>query len=77
MSAESQDKTRRGFLKRSVAGGATAGASTAGLLPQIADAQARGDATLDRLQKARKILLKGGIVMSLDPAVGDFAKADC
>ena len=76
MSAESQDKTRRRFLKRSAATGVTAGASLAGMLPQIADAQARGDATLDRLQKARRILLKGGIVMSLDPAVGDFAKAD-
>jgi len=76
MPAESGDKTRRGFLKRGVAGGATAGAAVAGLLPQIASAQARGDATQDRLQKARRILLKGGIVMSLDPAVGDFEKAD-
>jgi cytosine/adenosine deaminase-related metal-dependent hydrolase len=32
--------------------------------------------TIDRLQKARRILLKGGIVMSLDPAIGDFEKAD-
>ena len=66
MPAESQDKTRRRFLKRAT------GAAVAGLLPQIASAQARGDATLDRLQKARRILLKGGIVMSLDPAVGEF-----
>ena len=72
MSAESQDKTRRGFLRKGVAGGT----AVAGLLPQIAAAQTRGDATLDRLQKARRILLKSGIVMSLDLAVGDFEKAD-
>src|SRR6516165_110276 len=72
VSAESQDKTRRGFLRNGVAGGT----AVAGLLPQIAAAQTRGDATLDRLQKARRILLKSGIVMSLDLAVGDFEKAD-
>ena len=36
-------------------------------------------ATLDRLKRAERdpthrILLKGGIVLSLDPQVGDFAK---
>ncbi len=74
MSAKSDGKSRRGFLKGSLAGGA---AAAAGLLPQIGDAQARGgDPSIDRLQKARRILLKGGVVMSLDPAVGDFEKAD-
>ena len=67
-----QVRTRRGFLKASVAAGA--------LLPQVAEAQGaarQNDAgTVGRLQKARRILLKGGIVMSLDPAIGDFERAD-
>jgi hypothetical protein len=33
-------------------------------------------AELDRLQRQRRILLKGGIVLTLDRRVGDFAKAD-
>jgi hypothetical protein len=48
----------------------------AGLLPKAAAAQAQGDVILNRLQKARRILLRGGIVMSLDPAIGNFEKAD-
>jgi len=75
MSARSEEKTRRVFLKGSIAG-----VAATGLLPQAADAQQaarQNDAgTIDRLQKAHRILLKGGIVMSLDAAVGDFAKAD-
>jgi 5-methylthioadenosine/S-adenosylhomocysteine deaminase len=76
MPVKSEQETRRGFLRSSIAGGAAA----TGLLPRMADAQQaarQNDAgTADRLQRARKILLKGGIVMSLDPAVGDFEKAD-
>ena len=34
------------------------------------------DQELSRLQSARRILLKGGIVLSVDPRVGDFAAAD-
>jgi len=34
------------------------------------------DAELGRLQGARRILLKGGLVLSLDRQVGDFARAD-
>jgi 5-methylthioadenosine/S-adenosylhomocysteine deaminase len=60
-------KSRRNFLAAGV--GAVAGAS---LLP----AQ-----TFDRLIKSqadpkRRVLLRGGIVMSLDPKVGDFESAD-
>ncbi len=58
--------SRRGFL--------TAGAAAAagGLLADNASAQQ----SLSRLQNARRILLKGRIVLSLDPQVGDHEKAD-
>jgi cytosine/adenosine deaminase-related metal-dependent hydrolase len=76
MAARSEEKSRRSFLKGTVARGVVA----TGLLPQVAHTQqaARQNdvAAIDRLQRARKVLLKGGIVMSLDLAVGDFAKAD-
>ena len=36
----------------------------------------QADAELVRLQKARRNALKGGIVLSLDPKVGDFASGD-
>ena len=58
--------SRRGFLTA----GAAAAAGT--LLTGKASAQ-QG---LDRLVKARRILLKGGMVLSLDPAVGDHERAD-
>jgi 5-methylthioadenosine/S-adenosylhomocysteine deaminase len=58
--------SRRGFLTTGAA------AAAGGLLADKASAQ-QG---LDRLQKARRILLKGGMVLSLDPAVGDHEKAD-
>jgi len=41
-----------------------------------ASAQSGGDPELARLQGARRILLKGGIVLTLDRQVGDFAQAD-
>jgi 5-methylthioadenosine/S-adenosylhomocysteine deaminase len=64
--------TRRAVLK-SGAGLATV-AAMAPLAPGAARAQA--DEELARLQKARRILLKGGIVLSLDRKVGDFANGD-
>src|ERR1043166_2975008 len=60
--------SRRRFIK---AGAALA--AGAAVLP--APAAAQGD-ELARLQAARRILLKGGIVLTLDKAVGDFAQAD-
>src|SRR5258708_1051848 len=58
--------SRRGFL--------TAGAAAAarGLLADNASAQQ----SLSSLQNARRVLIKGGIVLSLDPQVGDHEKAD-
>ena len=64
--------SRRHFLQAS-AGLAALGAS----LPAFSGAaQAQGDAELTRLLAARRVLIKGGIVLSLDRAVGDYAQAD-
>ena len=72
----STEASRRGFLQTGaglLAAGATAVPATA--LAQATSAPA-ADAELGRLQGARRILLKGGLVLSLDRQVGDFARAD-
>ena len=68
--------SRRAFLQASA--GLMAGGAALQALPGRALAQDAGaaDAELRRLQGARRLLLKGGVVLSLDPAVGDFAQAD-
>src|SRR5688572_26733555 len=70
-----QDGTRRTFLKQSLAGlAAGAAMATAG-----ADNQARAHDDDDddhHGPRSRRILIKGGVVLSMDPAIGDFAKAD-
>jgi hypothetical protein len=69
--------SRRGLL---AAGAGFAGIATAPLF--AAQAVAAGtSATLDQLKRAERdpahrVLLKGGIVLSLDPHVGDFANGD-
>jgi 5-methylthioadenosine/S-adenosylhomocysteine deaminase len=72
----STETSRRGFL-RAGAGVLAAGAAA---LPNTALGQDAGapapDAELARLQGARRILLKGGLVLSVDRQVGDFARAD-
>ena len=68
------DSSRRGFLKSGA--GLVAGSAAAQILPGGANAQGAGDAELSRLQGARRILIKGAAVLSVDPRVGDFAKAD-
>src|SRR5579883_2475603 len=73
-----QDASRRTFLRSgvslAVAGGIAAG------MPGSAPAQgitaADSDPLLRRLQSQRRFLLRGGIVMSLDRRIGDFAQAD-
>jgi 5-methylthioadenosine/S-adenosylhomocysteine deaminase len=66
------DRTsRRAFLKTGV--GLTAATP---FLGTAALAQNAGDGELARIQGANRILLKGGVVLSLDPAVGDFATGD-
>jgi 5-methylthioadenosine/S-adenosylhomocysteine deaminase len=53
-----------------------AGATAAQILPRRALAQSAGDAELARVQGSRRILIKGGVVLTLDRAIGDFAQAD-
>ena len=71
--------SRRDFLKSSTAGlaaGTLAGVALGGAglaLPGSAQAAPGGPPGAGR---GHRILLKGGIVLSLDPAVGDFEKAD-
>ena len=65
--------SRRGFL---ATGAALAAAATAApMLSTPARAQA-SDPELTRLQAQRRILIKGGVVLTLDRQVGDFAQAD-
>ena len=69
--------SRRGFLKAGAgfaAGGAVAQMSP-GALAQGAGAT-DPDAELRRLQTQRRILIKGGVVLTLDRRIGDFAQAD-
>jgi cytosine/adenosine deaminase-related metal-dependent hydrolase len=81
--------SRRGFLGSSGAGIAAVTAAGAGFLPSAADAGGRShgrdrDWEDDRHHRdcprsghpGDRILLKGGVVLSLDAAVGDFAGAD-
>lgn len=66
--------SRRGFLK---ATGATAMAGGAMSLfaPRAAQAD-QGGMPADSGRSGRRILIRGGAVMSMDPAVGDFAVGD-
>ena len=66
--------SRRAFLQ---AGAGIMAAGTAAL-PGAAHAQAAGpaDAELARLRAANRILLKGGVVLTVDRRIGDFARAD-
>ena len=71
--------SRRQFLKSGVsiaAGGSVAQMLQSGkAVAQVADT-GNSDGELSRVQGQRRILLKGGVVLTLDPQVGDFAKAD-
>ena len=70
--------SRRGFLKGGA--GLIAGAAAVQLLPTPVTGQAAQNAsgTLQALMNTngRAILLKDGIVLSMDPSVGDFEKGD-
>jgi 5-methylthioadenosine/S-adenosylhomocysteine deaminase len=65
--------SRRGFLGATAAFAAL-GATAAPTLP--ARAQAADNPEVARLQQARRILIKDGVVLTLDRQVGDFARAD-
>src|SRR6516164_7856769 len=68
--------SRRNFLKSSAA--LATGGAAAQMLSSDAFAQGAGttDAELARVQDERRILLKGGVVLTLDRQIGDFAQAD-
>jgi cytosine/adenosine deaminase-related metal-dependent hydrolase len=63
---------RRGFLKASAAAGAT------GAMAMFAGSARADDEREpeDSGRHGRRILIRGGAVMSMDPKVGDFAQAD-
>ncbi len=65
--------SRRDFLR--VGASLAAGAAVAPVLPGAAQAQG-ADADLARIEGARRILIKGGVVLTLDRAIGDFPQAD-
>ena len=71
-------KSRRGFLKSGA--GLVAGVAAAQWLPGRADAQqtSASPVILESLRNpnGRAILLKDGMVLSMDSQVGDFEKAD-
>jgi cytosine/adenosine deaminase-related metal-dependent hydrolase len=70
--------SRRDFL--AAGAGLVAGGATAQMLPSTALAQEAGvtnvEAELRDLRGRPRILLKGGVVLTLDRQVGDFAQAD-
>jgi cytosine/adenosine deaminase-related metal-dependent hydrolase len=68
--------SRRGFLRSSAGLMATGAAAQALPSSALAQSAAAPDAALARLQGARRILLKGGVVLTLDRQVGDFEQAD-
>jgi cytosine/adenosine deaminase-related metal-dependent hydrolase len=69
------DVSRRAFLTSGAA--LAAGGGLAQMLPSPALAQPAGtDPELARVQGQRRVLLKGGVVLTLDPRVGDFPQAD-
>ena len=74
----SDPASRRDFLKSSIS--LAASRAAAQMQPGSAKAQGAGaaqpDAELARLQGQSRILLKGGVVLTLDRSVGDFARAD-
>jgi hypothetical protein len=69
--------SRRALLTASA--GLAAAAAALPFLSDKARAQAAGanaDGLLTRVQGQRRILLKGGVVLTLDRGIGDFAQAD-
>src|SRR4051812_34185274 len=72
----SATRSRRAMLASGA--GLVAGAAATQMLPSFAHAQggAAADAELTRVQGSRRILIKGGVVLTLDRQIGDFARAD-
>jgi cytosine/adenosine deaminase-related metal-dependent hydrolase len=69
--------SRRRIVQAAAVALASGTTATLSSLPTAAQGTgSNADPELSRLQGARRILLKGGIVLSVDPRVGDFAVAD-
>src|SRR2546422_3726919 len=64
---------RRDFLKTTAAGGAAAGLGLFAARPAAAQDD---DGPEDTGKRGRRYVIRGGHVTSMDPAVGDFVKAD-
>src|SRR5688500_2995298 len=72
--SERRGNRRRGFFKAATATAAAAGAMA---LFDPAPAQARDDREPEHSgRRGRRYVIRGGAVMSMDPAVGDFPEAD-
>ena len=67
---------RRGFLKATGAGGAAAAAGGLALFTPRPGAASDDREPEHSGRPGRRTLIRGGAVMSMDPAVGDFAAAD-
>ncbi|MES2957138.1 MAG: amidohydrolase family protein, partial [Pseudomonadota bacterium] len=68
--------SRRGFLKATGAGGAAAAAGGMAMFNARPADASEGREPEHSGQRGRRLLIRGGAVMSMDPAVGDFAEAD-
>jgi len=66
---------RRDFLKASTATAAAAGAMSLFSSPARADDD-HGEPPQDSGRRGRKYVIRGGSVMTMDPKLGDFVKAD-
>lgn len=66
--------SRRNFLKGAAATGAAAGMGL--FAPRRASAQNDQGAPADTGRNGRRYVIRGGAVMSMDPQVGNFPKAD-
>jgi cytosine/adenosine deaminase-related metal-dependent hydrolase len=71
--SRAHDLSRRGFMKTAAAAGAALGSAAAlfGTRPARAQTAAPPPGT-----GGRRYVIRGGAVLSMDPAVGDFAEAD-
>ncbi|MGC1680984.1 MAG: twin-arginine translocation signal domain-containing protein, partial [Pseudolabrys sp.] len=67
--------SRRNFLKGAAATGVAASALNL-FEPRRAAAQLNDNPPLDTGGPGRRYIIRGGSVMSMDPAVGDFVQAD-
>jgi 5-methylthioadenosine/S-adenosylhomocysteine deaminase len=67
---------RRDFLKTAAAGGTGAAAAGLGLFAARSAGANDDNCPQDTGKRGRRYIIRGGSVMSMDPKVGDFPKAD-